>query len=108
MKTYTVERHSVAVDVSFDYSGHMVPTTIHSQDGEIHWIERVVSVQPAIYACNGTGRGERYTILSEGEEKNLCFEQLTDPFRSETGRWYIEEQREYEENASAENSLLYP
>ena len=92
-----IERQNVAVDVSFDYSGHMIPTTIHDKKGELHWIERIVSVQPAIYACNGCGRGERYTVLSEGKTKNLCFEQLTDPFRDETGRWFLEEEHESSE-----------
>ena len=85
-------RQNVAVDVSFDFSGHMIPTTIHDKKGELHWIERVLSVQPAIYACGGCGRGERYTVLSEGKTKNLCFEQLTDPLREETGRWFLEEE----------------
>ena len=36
-----IERQNVAVDVSFDYSGHMIPTTIHDKKGELHWIERI-------------------------------------------------------------------
>ena len=94
MNTPNIERKNVAVDVSFDYGGHMIPTTIHDTEGEIHWIERIVCMQPAIYSCEGCWRGERYTVLSEGKMKNLCFEQLTDLSRTETGRWFLEEEME--------------
>ena len=69
----------------------MIPTTIHDTEGEIHWIEQILSIQPAVYSCEGCGRGERYTVLSEGKMKSLCFEQVTDPLRTETGRWFLEE-----------------
>lgn len=88
MTEQKMHRMNVAVDVSFDYQGCIVPTTIHDEDGEMHWVDHVYSMQPAIYANQSTGA--RFDIRVGGKDCSLYFEQRTDPSRCAMGRWYLE------------------
>ena len=87
MKKERIFRVNVAVDVSFDYMGHMVPTTIHDTDGELHWVDHVFSMQPA---SSGQSMGTRFDVKVDGKPCALYFEQRMDPCRSEIGHWYLE------------------
>ena len=88
MHTERIYRMNVAVDVSFDYLGHMVPPTVHDEDGEIHWVDHIFSTQPT--SCAGNGIGVRFDVKIDGRACALCFEQRPDPCRSEIGHWYLE------------------
>ena len=94
------DRQYVAVDVSFDYGGRMIPTTIHDTRGEIHWIERILTAHPILHTGTGRRRVERYTVVTEGQRCSLCFEQDMDPHRHSAGRWFLEGPEEFFQDAN--------
>ena len=83
IKTY------VHVNVDFDATGRMHPTSILSDDGTHYAIDRVMDVRPA-YAARAGGQGDRYTIRLGGQITYLFFEHNVDYGSQVPGRWFVE------------------
>ncbi len=79
----------VAVDVSFNAEGNMLPRAIVWEDGQRYAIDKVKQIRPARAAKAG-GQGDRYTILVNGQIRYLFFERSTNLSGDIIGRWFVE------------------
>lgn len=70
----------VSVKLRVSAEGKIRPLSFVWEDGEIYRIEKILAVTPAASLCVG-GRGNRYTVLVCGNERNLF---------DEDGRWFLE------------------
>ena len=83
------KRVYVKVTSEFDATGYMQPKSITWQDGRIFKIDSVKDHRPA------TSRehpliGDCYTVVINGETKNLFFERSDPLFATKVGRWFVE------------------
>ena len=79
----------VKVNSDFDSTGYMQPRSITWKDGRVFKIEAVKDFRPASSIEHGLP-GDCYTIIVNGEIKNLFFERASDRFASRFGRWFVE------------------
>lgn len=83
IKTY------VHVNVDFDATGRMHPTSALWEDFTHYEIDRVMDVRPA-YAARAGGQGDRYTIRLGGQITYPFFEHNVDYGSQVPGRWFVE------------------
>lgn len=83
------KRIYVKVNSAFDETGYMRPVSIIWGD-KVLPIESIRDFRPAASRIGRDLPGDCYTVMINGEEKNLFF-QKTDPlFPSKVGRWFVE------------------
>ena len=76
MKTY------VKVNSDFDATGYMQPRAITWKDGRTFRIDAVKDLWPG-------NRGDRYTVVIQGEERYLYYERPSELRLNRYGRWYV-------------------
>lgn len=85
----TKGRIYVKVNSAFDETGYMRPVSI-IWGNKVLPIEAVRDFRPAASKIGCSLPGDCYTVVINGEERNLFF-QKTDPlFPSKVGRWFVE------------------
>ena len=79
----------VEVDAAFSTEGGLEPKAIIWEDGRRFEITRVTDMRAAPAEIAG-GRGDRYTIVLNGQTRYLFFEHATDTESGVQGRWFVE------------------
>ena len=79
----------VAVNVDFTADGDMIPKTITWEDGKVYEIDRILDLRHAP-ARKAGGHGERFTVMVNGKESYLFFEENIEPKGANIGRWFVE------------------
>ena len=80
----------VKVNSDFDSTGSVTPRAIIWSDGRVFKIDSVRDFRPAS-ALGESRRGDCYTVLIRGEERQLFFERTNALFGSRLGRWWVEQ-----------------
>ena len=80
----------VKVNSDFDSTGAVTPKAIIWSDGRIFKIDSVRDFRPAS-TLGESRRGDCYTVLIRGEERQLFFERTSTLFGSRLGRWWVEQ-----------------
>lgn len=79
----------VKVNSDFDSTGAVTPKAIIWSDGRVFKIDTIRDFRPA--STLGEGRtGDCYTVVIQGEEKQLFFERTNIMYGSRLGRWWVE------------------
>ena len=78
------------VNSDFDSTGSVTPRAIIWSDGRVFKIDSVRDFRPAS-ALGESRRGDCYTVLIRGEERQLFFERTNALFGSRLGRWWVEQ-----------------
>lgn len=84
-----VDRVYVKVASEFDSTGYMQPTSITWADGRTFRIEKVRDFRP-IGTVGNNFAGDCFTVLIQGQERNLYFEHIDPRFTGRFGRWFVE------------------
>jgi len=79
----------VAVRVSFDQNGQLIPKELTWEDGRVYEIDRVTDIRQAS-AMKAGGQGDRYTIWINGQQSYLFFERNASLAGNNIGRWFVE------------------
>ena len=79
----------VAVTVSFNEDGMMIPTSLTWEDGTVYEIDRVLDIRQAA-AMKAGGQGDRYTIVVNRQRSYLFFERSANLTGNNIGRWFVE------------------
>lgn len=83
------DRIYVKVKSAFDETGYMYPVSI-VLGNKVLPVESIRDYRPATSKIGCNQPGDCYTVIINGEEKNLFF-QKTDPlFSAKVGRWFID------------------
>lgn len=82
----------VEVVASFREDGLLLPREIVWEDGRRYKIDRVSAMQPGASMKVG-GRGDRYTIWLNGQQRYLFFERNASLRGNHFGRWFVEAAR---------------
>ena len=79
----------VKVNSIFDPTGAVTPKAIIWADGRVFKIDTIRDFRPA--STLGDGRtGDCYTVVIQGEEKQLFFERTNIMYGGRVGRWWVE------------------
>jgi len=79
----------VAVRVSFDQNGQLIPKELTWEDGRVYEIDCVTDIRQAS-AMKAGGQGDRYTIWINGQQSYLFFECNASLAGNNIGRWFVE------------------
>lgn len=91
-RTQRPEKIYVTVTSTIDSIGYMMPCSITWSDGRVFKIDAVTDFRPADSISSGLP-GDCYTVVIQGVEKHLFFEQAADHFSGRIGRWFVESKR---------------
>ena len=79
----------VKVNSDFDSTGAVTPRAIIWADGRVFKIDAIRDFRPA--STMGAGHsGDCFTVVIQGEEKQLFFERTNIMYGSRLGRWWVE------------------
>ena len=79
----------VAVTVTMDEEGRMLPKMLVWEDGRKSLIDKVTDIRQAA-AMKAGGQGDRYTVIINGQQSHLFFERSTNLSGNVIGRWFVE------------------
>lgn len=79
----------VAVTVTMDEEGRMLPKMLVWEDGRKYLIDKVTDIRQAA-AMKAGGQGDRYTVIINGQQSHLFFERSTNLSGNVIGRWFVE------------------
>lgn len=85
----------VDMEVTVSKEGHLIPDAliwVYGMNEKRYAIDRVLS-GPEQRASQVGGAGKRYTILVQGEKRNIFQEHCKDPSGRSSVRWFIESKK---------------
>ncbi len=81
----------VGVEAEITRTGRMLPRILIWPDDRRYEIDSVKRVRSAP-ALKAGGVGDRYTVMINGQERDLFFEHNPDAYSAVLGRWFVEQE----------------